>query len=460
MGIPAHQIGPVAAVEKLGGKKVIFAVANDMTGTPIPTSALSHDGKRGLLRTDTKTNQTQSNVELNFTTSNHKALPTGSAYTWTGTLAVPKDGSYMLALQILGASGTLTVDEKQIVTASGTRGAYLHPMDVNVLPTTDNLANARAKVMLTAGPHAVSVSAIGEPNGRPVQVRLNWLTPDQDADNYQAAIDAAKRAKKAVVFAWGRDRPQVFQLPGNQNKLIADIAAVNPNTIVVLNTSLPVAMPWLDNVKGVLQMWWPGDEGGPATADILLGRVSPAGRLPITWPKNLDQMVANDPAHPERKNAGVNGKTTYSEGIFMGYRWFDKQNVQPFFPFGYGLSYTTFTYSGLKVVPASDGGLDVAFTIHNSGTKESDEVPQVYLGTPNDAPSGAQFAVRALAAFDRVSIPVGGSKTVKMHVPLRPLQYWSTSDGKWLTALGTRAVYVATSSRDIRLHADVSIVAN
>ena len=101
----------------------------------------------------------------------------------------------------------------------------------------------------------------------------------------------------------------------------------------MLNTSLPVAMPWLDQVKGVLQMWWPGDEGGPATANVLLGRANPAGRLPITWPVRLDQMVAQDPAgHPERTNAGVDGKTTYSEGIFVGYRWFDQQNIAPLFP--------------------------------------------------------------------------------------------------------------------------------
>jgi len=261
-----------------------------------------------------------------------------------------------------------------------------------------------------------------------------------------------------VVFAWGRDRPEVFQLTPEQTRLIQDVAAVNPNTIVVLNVSLPVAMPWLDKVKGVLQMWWPGDQGGPATANILLGRANPAGRLPITWPERLDLMVAQDPkGHPERTNAGIDGKTTYSEGIFVGYRWFDQQNIKPVFPFGYGLSYTNFEYSGIRVTRAGEGGLDVRFTLKNTGKTAGDEVPQVYLGAPKNPPAGAQFALKALAQFDRVTLTPGQSRTLTLHVEPRRLQYWSTAAGKWQTATGPRTVYVGASSRDLRLQADVSI---
>src|SRR5208283_611238 len=157
----------------------------------------------------------------------------------------------------------------------------------------------------------------------PVQVRLNWVTPQQKKTNYDAALVIAKRAKTAVVFAWSRGRPE-FALPGDQDKLIEEIAAVNPNTIVVLNVSQPVAMPWLDNVKAVLQMWWPGDEGGWATANLLLGKSSPAGRLPFTWARRLEDYAATDPRHPERSQKGVDGKTTFSEGVDVGYRWFDR----------------------------------------------------------------------------------------------------------------------------------------
>jgi beta-glucosidase len=181
-----------------------------------------------------------------------------------------------------------------------------------------------------------------------VQVRLNWYTPEQRKADHEAAIAAAKNAKVAVVFVWTRLEP-VFGLPGEQNKLVEEVAAVNPNTIVVLNTSQPVALPWVDKVKAVLEMWWPGDEGGWSTANLLLGKTSPAGRLPVTWGKRLEDYAATDPKHPERSKKGVDGKTTYSEGVNVGYRWFDKEKIAPLFAFGHGLSYTTFDYSGLKV---------------------------------------------------------------------------------------------------------------
>ena len=228
-----------------------------------------------------------------------------------------------------------------------------------------------------------------------------------------------RKPRRRLWFLRGlADKPD-FELPGDQNKLIDEIAAVNPNTIVVLNVSQPVALPWLDKVKAILQMWWPGDEGGSATANILLGKTSPAGRLPFTWGKRLEDYAATDPAHPERSSAGVNGATTFSEGVHVGYRWFDKQKTVPLFPFGYGLSYTTFAYSELKNAPAGDGGLEVTFQLKNTGRVASDEVPQVYLGAPTQRPPGADFAVRALAAFRRVHLDAGQSQSVTIHLPLR-----------------------------------------
>jgi beta-glucosidase len=460
-GIPSDQMGAVAAIEKLTGKKVAYAPANDMTGTPIPASALSHGGMPGLQRTSPRDSQTAIDAQLDFASSNGRALPAGSSWNWSGTLTVPADGSYMIALQVLGAAGMLSIDGQPVARsanpAPGRAGAILHPVQDNILPTTDGLDNVRNFVMLKAGPHDLAVTAAGEAAGRPVQIRLAWVTPERQQANYDVAIAAAKAAGKAIVFAWGRDRPEVFRLPGNQDQLIAAVAAVNPNTIVVLNTSFPVAMPWLEKVKAVMEMWWPGDQGGPAAANLLLGRVSPAGRLPFTWPKSLDQMLANDPAHPERSNRGVDGKTTYSEGIFMGYRWFDQQNRAPLYSFGHGLSYTSFTYSKPKAARAPDGGLDVSFTIKNIGKAASDEVAQIYLGSPKSAPEGAQFAVRALAGFERLNIAAGQSKNVTVHLPLRRLQFWSTKSNSWVTAAGTRTVYVAASSRDIRLQTEAAI---
>jgi len=319
-----------------------------------------------------------------------------------------------------------------------------------VVPTLDALDNVRRAANLTAGRHKIEILLTPDTSSAPVQVRLNWYTPDQRKADHEAAIAAAKSAKVAVVFAWSRLTP-VFGLPGDQDKLIEEVAAVNPNTIVVLNTSQPVAMPWVDKVKAVLEMWWPGDEGGWSTANLLLGKSSPAGRLPVTWGRRLEDYPANDPKHPERSAKGIDGKTTYSEGVNVGYRWFDHEKIDPLYPFGYGLSYTTFAYSDLQVVKTAGGGLDVSVKITNTGNIASDEVPQVYLGAPNQFLDGAEFPVRALVAFDRVQIAAGEARTVTLHVAPRQLEYWSTANGKWMRAEGFRTLSVGASSRDLRL---------
>jgi beta-glucosidase len=318
------------------------------------------------------------------------------------------------------------------------------------LPTTDHLDNVRRAIELSAGPHDIEINISPDTSNAPVQVRLSWYTPEQRLADHEHAIAAAKNAKVAVVFLWTRLQP-VFGLPGDQNKLVEEIAAVNPNTVVVLNTSQPVALPWVDKVKAVLEMWWPGDEGGWSAANLLLGKASPAGRLPVTWGKSLDDYPATDPRYPERSRHAPDKKTTYSEGVNVGYRWFDKENIEPLFAFGHGLSYTTFDYSGLSVAKAADGGLDVKVDIKNSGSTASDEVPQVYLGAPSEIPEGVQFPVRALVAFDRIHLSAGESKTVTLHVEPRQLQYWSTRDQKWITASVHRTISVGSSSRDLRL---------
>jgi len=395
---------------------------------------------------------------LDFTRSRGNALPPGTSVQWSGVLTVPESGRYRLYLQILGAQGSLAVDGRNIAStgALSLHGDVLQPGQDNVLPSRDGLDNVRRELELAAGPHTLLVKAFGEARGAPVQVRLAWVTPAQRRADYEAAVRAAAGAHKAIVFAWSRGQP-VLQLPGDQDRLIADVAAVNPNTVVVLNVAEPIAMPWLDQVRAVLLMWYPGDEGGRASADLLLGRVSPAGRLPFTWPRRLEDGPANDPAHPERSSPGIEGVTTYSEGIFVGYRWYDRQRLEPLFPFGFGLSYARFDYRALTWRGSRDGGLEASFELRNTGAVAADEVPQLYLGPPEPAPAGAQFALRALAAFDRVHLEAGAVRTVRLHVPPRALQYWSVRDGGWKTAGGQRTIAVGASSRDLRLEARVTI---
>ncbi|ADW68894.1 beta-glucosidase [Granulicella tundricola] len=457
-GMPERQVGPLEALKKLApGAKVSFAVADDMTGVPIGAGMLSHDGKPGLERVNEKGVKSV-DATLDFTKTNGKALPPNSVVTWKGEVTVAKAGAYWFYLQLLGTRGILSIDGKEVGRSGAVKGTVhgdvQHATQDNGLPTTDGLDNVRRAVELTAGKHAIEVVTSIDTSSAPVQVRLNWMTPEARERDHAAAIAAAKNAGTAVVFVWTRDKPH-FELPGEQDKLIEEIAAVNPNTVVVLNTSQPVAMPWIDKVKGVVEMWWPGDEGGVAEAKTLLGLNNPGGKLPMTWGKELTDYAANSPAHPERSTKGVDGKTTFSEGVLVGYRWFDDQKIEPLFPFGYGLSYTKFAMSGLTVKAAGDGGVDVSVKVKNTGSVRGDEVPQVYLDAPATRPAGVQFAPRTLVGFDRVTLEAGEERGVTLHVAPRAFEYWSVDKKQWVKPGGQRTMMVGSSSRELPLNAVV-----
>jgi beta-glucosidase len=483
-GIVSRQTGTYQVLQQMTGNHpgthLSYAVGDDMTGTPVPASALSHNGEPGLLRTNNSDKSTAVVPQLDNTTASGQALPAGSTWTWTGDLTVATAGSYWVNLGLLGAGGSISLDGKTIaqtgfINGTAPRYGVLRPGDNSVLPTTDGLDNLRTQLNLTAGPHALTVTVAADVSGAPVQVRLNWVTPAQQQANHDAAVAQAKNAKAAVVFAWSTGS-LATPLPEGQDQLIADVAAVNPDTIVVLNTSDPVAMPWLGSVKAVLEMWYPGDTGGYATANVLLGRTDPAGRLPFTWPASLGQGVANQPAsHPERTSNGVDASgnfcpspggpfgggpqctTTYTEGIYVGYRWYDQQHLTPLYPFGYGLSYTHFAYSSLTWARDRDGGLEVSFRVTNTGAATGDEIPQVYLGAPAGPPAGVAFAARALAAYDRITLRPGQSQAITLHVPLRQLQYWDTKSSSWITATGPRPLYIGGNERSATLAATITV---
>ncbi len=264
--------------------------------------------------------------------------------------------------------------------------------------------------------------------------------------------------------------------PASEN-LINAVAAANPNTVVVMNTGNPVLTPWLPNVKGVLEMWFQSQEGGTAAARVLLGMADPSGHTALTWPKNATDTIwgynETKPlypgdtlgTHPERLNgnggcAVITGstatcpaatQTNETEGIYTGYRFFDKEGITPQFPFGYGLSYTNFAFSGLKVKPTSDGGADVSVKVKNTGQVAGADAVQVYVGPPSRRPVGVQFAVRSLAQFDRVDLDSGESQKVTLHVPARGLSYWSEKDQKWVLDSGGRLFSVGDADQEARL---------
>jgi beta-glucosidase len=317
------------------------------------------------------------------------------------------------------------------------------------------MTNTSAPVRLEGGvSKPLTVTVTGGRGSASLQARLAWVSPEIQKARIDEAVAAARAAKIAIVFAYdegteGRDRSSL-SLPGYQDVLIEAVAAANPRTVVVLNNGAPVLMPWAGKVAAILQMWYPGQEGAEATAAVLVGDAAPGGRLPVTFPKRAEDA----PTFPTDRYPGIDGKGAYSEGIFVGYRWYDKQNVEPLFPFGYGLSYTTFAYSKMSVRPAGDG-YDVTFTLKNTGAREGVEVPQVYVGPPANAP--APMALKKLAGFERVTLAPGQVRKVTVHVGTRELSYWSTAAHGWTVAPGSRTFMVGSSSRAIVLKADVKV---
>jgi beta-glucosidase len=461
LGLPQRQVSPLAALRRLSGNPAIqYAVADDMTGAPIPAANFSHDGQPGLERRGPAGGCIDTVVD--FTGQAGTALAPDMAATWTGNLQVDRAGRYWLYLQALGTNARLYIDDRRVaitgVFQGDVHGDVLQANQDNVVPTTDGLDNVRHELPLEIGTHAIRIEVTPDSSHSPVQLRLNWYPPDQRRADHVAAIEAARHARVAVVFAWARRSP-TFALAGDQDGLIEEIAAVNPHTIVVLNTSQPVALPWAGRVQAILEMCRPGDEGGWATAKLLLGRANPAGRLPVTWAAQLQDYPASDPRFTERSAQGIDHKTTYSEGVNVGYRWFDHEGIEPRFPFGFGLSYTRFEYSGLRLDRLANGGLSITCTIGNVGDRAGDEIPQVYLGAPQEPPPDAAFPIRKLVAFDRVHLAAGQSKTLHLTVPLRQLQYWSTTEGTWTLAEGERTLSVGASSRALSLEREVRIVA-
>jgi beta-glucosidase len=292
--------------------------------------------------------------------------------------------------------------------------------------------------------------------GPPLEVRLAWVTPERRAEFRREAVAAARSARVVVVIGYdegteGADRASLA-LPGAQDELIGAVVGANRRSVVLLQTGSAVLMPWIDSAGAVLQVWYPGQEGGEATAALLLGESNPGGRLPVTFPR----AEADVPTAPPERYPGVDGRAAYDEGVLVGYRWYDARDIEPLFPFGHGLSYTTFAYDRLDVTPSGDG-LDVRFRVRNTGRVAGDEVPQVYLGPPRDP--AVPMAPKQLAGFERLTLKPGESREVTVRVGARALSYWSVERGAWVRAAGERTVSVGASSRDIRLQAPVAIAA-
>lgn len=283
------------------------------------------------------------------------------------------------------------------------------------------------------------------------QVTRMTVTDGSDVD---AAVAAAHRAQIAIVMVGDQDsegRDQSLSLPESENQLVAAVAKANPRTIVVVKSGSAILMPWLNSVPAVLEAWYPGEEDGAAVAAVLLGDVNPSGKLPLTFPRTVDQTLA---ANPEQY-PGVNGTVHYSEGLDVGYRGYAANNSTPEFPFGFGLSYTTFKFDGLTVKALPGDHATVSFTVTNTGERAGAEVAQLYLGFPAIA-EGNEPPLQ-LKGFKKVMLKPGQSETVELNLDPRSFSYWSEKSHAWQVAPGEFQVMVGDSAANTPLKASLRL---
>ncbi|MCZ4123691.1 glycoside hydrolase family 3 C-terminal domain-containing protein [Streptomyces sp. H39-S7] len=275
-----------------------------------------------------------------------------------------------------------------------------------------------------------------------------------DGKDIAAAVALARASDVAVVCVGymegeGADLKGI-DLTAAQNDLVTQVAAANPRTVVVLNTGSAVTMPWLGRVQAVLEEWYAGQEVGNAVARLLFGDTNPSGKLPVTFPASL----ADVPAHTAAQWPGTDGTVQYSEGLKVGYRWYDAGDVTPLFPFGFGLSYTTFSFSGLQVgTPDASGATTVSATVTNTGDRAGAEIAQLYVG----APASTGEPVRQLRGFQRVELQPGESGRVAFTVTAHDLAHWSDTTDGWTTTPGAYRILVGASSRDLPLTGTLTV---
>ncbi|WP_282700100.1 glycoside hydrolase family 3 protein [Streptomyces sp. CC219B] len=428
--VPDRAESPLDAIRARGGE-VTYALGEDVFGKPVPASALSPaldtEGRR---------------------------VEAGRTWTYEGTLTVPEADEWTFVLHYSGAPTIrpeVVLDGEELFPLVPGWGEYFMGGFVTTAP--DGLSVRRRTLTLAKGAHRLRITASGGDDGQ--LFRLRRSTGATRARDVAEAVSAARAARDVVLFAYedateGQDRTTIA-LPGHQAELIEAVAAANPRTTVVLNTSSATSMPWLERTGAVLQMYYPGQEGAAATAAVLFGDCDPGGRLTQTFPTDDDHHpVAGDP----RRYPGADGVEEYAEGVHTGHRWYEAGGERPLFPFGHGLSYTSFAYESLRAHWHPEG-LDVEFTVRNTGGREGIAVPQVYVGRSPDLE--LDQPVRVLGGYRRLALRPGERRRVTVRVAARTLSCWDPDRRDWVLGTGRRSVWVGASAGDPRVRTSVEV---
>ena len=508
-------IGALKGLQAIGGAKVVSNPGIDLLGTAIPAANLKQAATgdlAGLVRTTTLPGGSPTTSVDTALAGTQTDLVRGATYSWTGYIDVPTDDTYQLQIQRPYGSDSGNDSAYNTGVTRATGGAVSLQVDgvaktlanpdtsilQNAVPSfasgTNNKIvadngqylgydNTGAAVPLTPGRHSITLTyapTLTVP-ATPT-IRLAWSAKSAAV---ASAVAAAATNDVSVIFAddagatggenGASTTTSLNTLSAAQNSLITQVTAsahaAGKKVVVVLNTGSAIQTPWADDVDGILEMWYPGQEGGTATAKLLYGKANPGGHLTISFPtdNNHDLFTVVDGKNGERSVATLDaGETTaslkWTEGLNVGYRWFtdpaaNTQNWDPRFAFGHGLSYTSFAYSDLSTKTASDGGVDVTFTVKNTGDREGIDAPQVYVG-PSSELDPAKFDQTALklVQFDDVKLDAGESKTLTLRVAQRELSSYSTENNNWVVGTGTRTFSLAAASDDIKLTATAKVV--
>jgi beta-glucosidase len=395
----------------------------------------------------------------------------------SATFVPDQDGAWQLGVESAGSSrvlldGEVVLDNSEPVPSKGSFYGY------GSEPVT-------ADVELAAGRSYELVLELRAEGRRICGFELraaSVLRPDAR----ERAVAAAREADVAVVVVGansqleteGADRSDL-RLFGEQDELVRAVAAVNPRTVVVLNGGGPVEMPWIDDVAATVCVWYPGEEGAGALVDVLTGVADPGGRLPVTFPRRLEDGATHFGDAAPARYPGIDGKVAYGEGLLVGYRHFDEHGVEPLFPFGHGLSYTTFEWGSPVVDGTAPGDVTVQVPVTNTGDRPGTDVVQLYVGRPTPDASAADVAlsissdddpvqsesgvdtgvaagrapvrpVRQLAGFAKVTVEPGGTETAIVHLDERAFRRWDEPTRTWTVDPGQYELTVAASSRDLR----------
>ncbi len=451
---PSRILTPLMSLRRLAGRsmKVVYAqgVDNDPVPPPADARLLSPTASRAAQglefsyydSADFQGRPVRSGVATYFDETILASKLTQMSARWEGYFWPPKDGQYEFSLSQIGRA-TLYVDGRAIIGAG--RGTALP-----------------ARVDFGGGLQVATVALRG---GRHYRIRVDYVSPPiafhslhlgirVPPGTIEEAVQAARSADAAVVFVGaapsaeteGRDR-QSLQLEGRQNELVEAVLAANPHTVIVLNTGSPRLLPWADVAPAIIEGWLGGEEEPDAIAQILFGEVNPSGKLPFTFPRRIEDTPTYL-YYPAERDAD------YGEGVFVGYRYYDKRGIEPLFPFGHGLSYTTFEYGNLRV-PArvtSGGPFEVSVDVRNTGRRAGEETVQLYVG--DEATAAVAQPVKELKGFRKVSLAPGETQTVTFTLSPRDLSYYDVHRPGWTSTPGTYRILIGSSSRDIREQRD------